>query len=122
MMGSREHTASLRLHGQVAAASISVEWPVNSKLGEDFPHTARGAEDIVTRVDGEGKEEDDEDDDQRVDVVGDEGGLDASKEGISDDTWKEHRISSGNRSMSRLRQNLLTKWEKKDGGSNRGAR
>lgn len=79
-------TASLRLHCQIAAAGIAFKRPVHSELGENLPHTAGRAKNVAGRVHSERKEEDDEDDDQGVDVVGDESGLDTSKEGISDDT------------------------------------
>ena len=80
-------TASLGLHGQVAAPSIAFQWPVDGKLGENLPNFAWRAENAAGGVDGEGKDEYDDDDDKRVDVVRDEGGLDASEQRVGNDTW-----------------------------------
>ncbi|CRK11421.1 hypothetical protein BN1708_010152 [Verticillium longisporum] len=95
-----ELSAALRAHGQVAAAGVAADGSLLGDLLQNVPHGTGRTQDAVGRVHDKGEDEDDDQDDERVDVVGDEGGLDTAEKRVHNDA----------------------EGEDEDGGSSRGPR
>lgn len=99
-------------HGQERAAGVAVDGVELGGLHEEVVDCAGRAENVGGGIGGEGKDEDDHQDDNSVDIVcvlleplawirerfrltSQEGGLDTSKESIDHDTNGEQEASSG---------------------------
>ncbi|KAI3475576.1 hypothetical protein L1887_63006 [Cichorium endivia] len=85
-----ELASSLRSHGEIAASSVAAEGPLACQVCQDLPKLAWGPEDVVGRVRGKRKREDDNEEDQGINVVGDEGRFDSAVQCVNDHAdWEE---------------------------------
>jgi len=83
---TEENRALLRAHGQIATSRISLYWVPLRCRNKRIVDLTRTTEDLVGGVCGEGEEEDDHQDHDRVDIVCQERGFDAAEHGVQHDT------------------------------------
>ena len=97
---NEEDSTLLGLHGEVASASIVLNRMPLGGLNEEVVDLAGAADNAVcvttSGIGGERKDQNDDQNDDGVGIVGKEGSLDTTEHGIEDDTnWEQETSRSG---------------------------
>lgn len=91
---NEENGAILASKSEVASTSISRNGVGLYKLGESIVHSLRRPKHVTRGISCESKCQKDDEKDDCVNIVGQEGGLDSSEHGIDDNTEWEQEASS----------------------------
>lgn len=81
-----EDTTLTRLHGKITSLCISFDGMTSRSSLQRIVHSSRRSKNVVGSVRGKGEKEDDDQNDNGVDPISDEGRFDATEHGVQDDT------------------------------------